>query len=154
MIGKSDLVTVDYIKQGRKNRRLGAVFENKVRKDREGFGYFISKFQSNVDLETNKFIPAKGNRFFMRTCGFPDFICWNKAGPVIGIECKTNGTLSSDEIKKCDFLLNNNIFTQILIASYHKEKTVVVGHKRRIAVRTSEIEYVDFIDYKNKRVKY
>lgn len=42
---------------------------------------------------------------------------------VVGVECKTNGTLSKEEKEKCRWYLKNNIFSKIKIA----EKTKVKG---------------------------
>ena len=53
---------------------------------------------------------------------------------IIGVECKTNGYLSKEEKKKCKWLLDNNIFRKILIASK--------GEKR------GSIEYKEF-EWKN-----
>ncbi len=40
----------------------------------------------------------------------------------IAVECKINGTLDKLEKQKCQWLLDNNIFSKILIASKHKIK--------------------------------
>ena len=80
---------------------------------------------------------AKGNRFRARTLGFPDFIVWGiitkndytyiKNGPlfdVIGVEAKSDGYLDRIEKAKCKWLLENQIFSSILIA-----KKIKVGRK-------------------------
>lgn len=81
-------------------------------------------------MKIGKLIPAKKgmvfNPFFKRmmpslsSTGFPDFVAFQYVGnrlfSVIGIECKSNGTLSKEEKEKCAFLLNQNIFNDILIA--------------------------------------
>ena len=41
---------------------------------------------------------------------------------VIGVESKINGTLDKLEKQKCQWLLDNNIFSKIFIASKHKIK--------------------------------
>lgn len=87
--------------------------------------------------------------------GFPDFICFrilpllfsketydnlvkvtNGECPhlykVIGIECKSNGILTKEEKEKCRWLLENNIFSKIIIAKKGKKR--------------GEIEYMDFIE--------
>jgi hypothetical protein len=85
---------VDKKTQGKKNRKSGAAFELKVRKDLEEQGWSVSKYQnnlsdypeSNINLpseqrEDRKLIPAKPkyNPFtkslMMNKAGFPDFIC-------------------------------------------------------------------------------
>lgn len=58
--------------QARKNRKIGADFERKVRAEFEGLGYTVSKWQNNV--EGDEIVPAKSNRFLMRSTGFPDFV--------------------------------------------------------------------------------
>lgn len=72
--------------------------------------------------------------------GFPDFIafkrvaCWNcvahnfgKCGyKVIGVEVKSNGYLTKEEKEKCQWYLDNNIFTRILIASKGKKRGEIV----------------------------
>lgn len=49
---------------------------------------------------------------------------------VIGVECKVNGTLSREEKDKCQWLLDNHIFSKILIAYKEKEgRRIVVKYK-------------------------
>lgn len=65
--------------------------------------------------------------------GFPDFIGIKRkksSYDVIGIEVKKNGWLDLGEKEKCKFLLNQKIFSRILIAKKGKKR--------------GEIEYVDF----------
>ena len=83
-----------------------------------------------------RLIPAKSqfNPFFKRIVGegsgFPDFIayriektiqewpCKIIEGPIIiGVEAKINGRLDAIEKEKCEWLLANNIFNKIFIAS-------------------------------------
>ena len=45
---------------------------------------------------------------------------------VIGVECKVNGILTKLEKQKCKWLLDNNVFSKILIASKTKVKNRVV----------------------------
>jgi len=71
--------------------------------------------------------------------GFPDFVCFrqhrepyyldNNYGylyGVIGVECKTNGYLSKEEKEKCKWLLENNVFSKILIAKKGKKRGEIV----------------------------
>ena len=44
---------------------------------------------------------------------------------VFGIEVKSNGYLSQDEKEKCKWLLDNNIFSKILIASKGKKGEII-----------------------------
>jgi len=93
-----------------------------------------------------KLIPAKhkfrgiGIPMVMGT-GFPDFIAYAlyklpenieefgfingyefKENNVIGVECKSNGYLDKIEKEKCKWLLENNIFSKILIAKKGKKR--------------------------------
>ena len=82
-------------------------------------------------------------RPMMMGAGFPDFIAFkylegnssdnNYARDfyeVIGVECKVNGYLKPEEKEKCQWLLDNNIFSKILIAYKEKEgRKIVVKYK-------------------------
>lgn len=133
---------IDRKKIGKRNRINGAIFEKLVRKDLESEGWIVSRWQNNVEFfeEENqipdedgkcvyaKLIPAKASRFRLSSTGFPDFICLmelEKDYNVIGVEVKTNGILSKEEKEKCAWLIENNIFSKILIASKYKEKNRV-----------------------------
>ena len=130
---------IDKRKQGKKNRQSGARFELKVRKDLESKGWIVAKWMNNVDLEENKFIQAKhkfcgfGRPMAIGT-GFPDFIVFSPVDSVrpkiAGVESKSNGYLDKTEKQKCKWLLENQIFSKILIAKK--------GEKR------GQIEYVEF----------
>ena len=89
--------------QAKKNRRIGAKFAHKVRSDFEELGWTVSKWQNNVDLEKSEICPAKGNRFMMRTLGFPDFVMFKRKEQdyeLMLVECKFAGKLSKDEREK------------------------------------------------------
>ena len=134
--------------RGKKARESGQRFEVKVRKDLEKNGWVCDRWSNNVsfDYEADKFynvkkgttgllIPAKSNRFNLRTCGFPDFIAISEKWHLIeslkplensipkglkvvfGIEVKSNGYLTKEEKEKCVWYLKNNIFSKILVAS-------------------------------------
>ena len=116
---------VDKSKQGKKNKRIGADFERRVRLDLEGDGWIVSKWQNNV--KEGKLVPAKPGRFRMMQTGFPDFIAilprknvgtidGEMSYKIYGVECKTNGYLTKEEKEKCKWLLDNNVFSEILIA--------------------------------------
>ncbi len=65
--------------------------------------------------------------------GFPDFIAFRRKEDdyeVIGVEVKANGWLDKEEKEKCKWLLENKIFSKILIAKKGKKR--------------GEIEYTDF----------
>src|SRR3989344_1550410 len=120
------------VSQGKLNRASGARFELKVRKDLEAKEWITDKWTKNVDLEKQELIPAKRkfnpfNKVMSIGTGFPDFIGFKRivieekkedyqAYKVIGVEAKSNGTLDKTEKQKCEFLLKNNIFKNILIA--------------------------------------
>lgn len=129
------------IKMGRVSRASGARFELKVREDLENKGWVVSKWSNNVDNE--KLIPAKRkfnpfSKVLTIGTGFPDFIAvkhlHDESYSVIGVEVKTNGTLSKIEKEKCVWYLKNKIFSRIWIA-----KTERVGRK-------IEVKYDDFIE--------
>ena len=141
-------------KQGRINRQRGSIWERKVRDDLIKKGWKVSKFQSNVECIKYthsdckdpehwgecKLIPAlTSNKFRRGTLGFPDFICWKiipknqynyiKNEPifdVIGVEAKSDGYLDKTERAKCKWLLENKIFSSILIAKKKKEGRKIV----------------------------
>ena len=65
-------------------------------------------------------------RLMMNSGGFPDFLCYqtkeltsveDRSYEIIGVECKTNGKLDKEEKEKVIWLLENNMFGKILIAS-------------------------------------
>lgn len=107
--------------QGKRNRKKGARFELKVRKDLESKKWIVDKWTNNV--EDNKLIRAKSFMGRTRSNGFPDFICfktdsiYHELYKVIGVEVKTNGKLSRIEKEKCRWYLKNKIFSKIFIAS-------------------------------------
>jgi len=94
---------------------------------------------NKVIISKKKFNPY--NKAMMLSGGFPDFISIQHRGgklyDVIGVESKMNGILSKIEKHKCLWYLQNNIFSQILIAQK--------GDKR------GEIEYNDFFEKYGKK---
>ena len=107
---------------GRKSRAAGKRFELKVRHDLQDKGWVVCKWANNVDLITNKLIPAKHtfNTFtkaMSEGTGFPDFIAFKFKKKVIAIESKMSRTLDTKEKKKIEWLLQNEIFDVILVAS-------------------------------------
>jgi len=134
------------VKQGKKNRASGAEFERRTRANLEESGWIVAKWSNNVDLENNKLEPAKHKfNFYTKVMsigtGFPDFISFRKGSPdyptrgydIIGVECKVNGKLDKIEKEKCKWLLEQGIFSKILIA--HKEKV-----KNKVSVVYEEFE--------------
>jgi len=138
--------------QGKKNRASGQRFELKVRKDLESQGWIVDKWTNNVkftDAEWHgklpnwfgELIPAKRkynpfNKALAIGTGFPDFIAFKsireglayafRLYEVIGVEVKSNGYLDKEEKEKCKWLLENNIFSKILIASKGKKRGEII----------------------------
>ncbi len=98
---------IDKKKQGRKNRAKGARFELKTRRDLESKGWFVTKFQNNIDLDNSCMYSAKQKFIFGKGMGlgsgFPDFLAF-KTGDCMFVECKTNGTLNKLEKLKMEWL--------------------------------------------------
>jgi len=127
------------IKQGKRNRRMGANFERRTRKDLEQKGWFVSKYQNNLDLEQNKMIPAKASRFRLSTTGFPDFIAYKMyktlTAKIMFVECKINGKLSKIEKEKANWYLKNNVCSKFFIASKYKENGKVKINYEEIKIK-------------------
>jgi len=137
--------------RGKKARASGQRFELKVRKDLESKGWICDKWSNNVSdfpeeninlppekREDRKLIPAKRkynpfNKALAIGTGFPDFICFtwgidgcNGYADVIGVEVKSNGYLDKIEKAKCKWLIENKIFSRILIAQKGKKRGEIV----------------------------
>lgn len=134
--------------RGKKSKAAGTRFELKVRKDLENKGWVISKWNNTVDLEKDKLVPAKRkynpfSKVMAIGTGFPDFIVFRPRAPeiqkiigknmkvcgsdeIIGIESKTNGYLDKEEKKKAKWLLNNYIFSKIIIASRGEKRGTII----------------------------
>ncbi len=140
----------EYSKQGKRNRAAGVRFEAKVRAGLEEMGWIVDKWTNTVDYDRDgkigKVVPAKRKynpfkKVMVIGTGFPDFVCIkNTKGffEVIGVEVKRNGYLDKVEKGMCYWLLENKVFSKILIA-----KAVPKG--KRI-----NVEYVDFNKRYNK----
>ena len=144
VIGGTILKTIDKKKQGKTSRAHGMEFENRVRKNLEEQGWIVDKWSNNV--EDGKLIPAKTAYAFnprlkmrvplTRSTGFPDFIAFRPYKDfqineeykyeVIGVESKMTGELDRAEKEKCVWLLENKIFSKILIAKKTKVKNKIV----------------------------
>ncbi len=115
--------------KGKKSKKSGLDFEAKVRADLEERGWIVCKWVNNIDLIQKKIIPAKRkfnpfSKVMALGTGFPDFICFqrNEKGYIIwGVECKSNGQLDREEKEKCAFLIENNIFSEVVIARKGKD---------------------------------
>ena len=110
----------------------------------------ISKIEKDTDI-IGKLIPARQGKFRKTSTGFPDFIAYKPPSyndpifkatkyeikekdiklegkflvELIGIECKTNNYLDKEEREKCKWLLENNIFSKIFIASKGKKGEII-----------------------------
>jgi hypothetical protein len=131
--GKVILKKKSKIKKGKKSRSSGGQFESRVRKDLEEKGWIVDKWTNNANLEEKKIHPAKRkfnpfSKVMTIGTGFPDFLCFQKMDKnyqIIGVEVKMNGTLSKTEKDKCNWYLENNVFSEILIAKKIKKKNRV-----------------------------
>ncbi len=145
--GKVVLKKRSEIKKGKLSRARGARFELKAREYWESRGWAVDKWTNNVDLVGSKLIKAKRKynpfkKLLVVGTGFPDFIVMKhlheEKHTVVGMEVKINGLLSKEEKQKCQWLLENNIFSQILIAKK--------GNKR------GQIEFIDFKEKWGKNI--
>lgn len=132
-------MTEEKILMGKKSRAAGGRFELKVRAELEGMGWTVSKWMNTIDYEKNKIVPAKRkynpfNKALTLGTGFPDLVCFKRHGQeyydVIAVEVKKNGYLDKIEKGMCHWLLENRIFSRILIA--------------RLGKKRGEVEYIDF----------
>lgn len=136
--------------RGKKSRARGQRFEAKIRQDLEKLGWVVSKWMNTVDYDKEngigKLVPAKRKyNPFLKVLtigtGFPDFVCIKRNSDgnyeVIGLEAKGNGYLDQIEKGMCIWLLENKVFSKILIARRGK--------------KPGEVEYIDFVErYRNK----
>lgn len=143
-------MVTDFKAQGKKNRQKGILFEAKVRADLMKMGWIVDKWTNTLDQDKNGkiggIVPAKRKynpfkKVMVIGTGFPDFICFKKQKiedtnkevfDVIGVEVKANGYLDQIEKGMCLWLLENKVFSKILIAKKKKNQ------------RKIEIEYDDF----------
>ncbi|MCA9487998.1 MAG: hypothetical protein KC516_03485 [Nanoarchaeota archaeon] len=134
---------IDFRKQGKKNKQAGLRFEAKVREDLTNLGWIVDKWMNTVEKDKeglSKIVPAKRKynpfkKVMVLGTGFPDFIAFKKIQngfDVVGIEVKSNGYLDQVEKGMCLWLLENRIFSRILIA------------KKKINGRKIEVDYDDF----------
>ena len=126
---------------GKKSRQQGARFELKVRHDLEDKKWIVCKWANNIELEgptipngdyisvipRGKLISAKHTfnpftKAMSAGSGFPDFVAFRKnvnlpGYTVIAVESKMTGVLDKKEKDKINWLLENEIFEIILVAS-------------------------------------
>ena len=130
------------VKQGKRNKRVGAAFETKTRKLFEEKGWIVSKWNNNIDLQTDEMKPA-GNHYIpgrglTTGKGFPDFVMFGEQSintelyHLFFVECKTNNLLSKEEKMKMNVLRE-------------------MGHKCYIAfLAGKEVKYREFLGYEDK----
>lgn len=106
--------------------------------------FFEDESIPNVKIIEGRLIPAKHKfNYFTKAMtvghGFPDFVAYREIKmeripgliscsrhyEVIGVESKMDGKLDKEERKKCDWLLEKNIFSKILIASKGEKRGVI-----------------------------
>ncbi len=148
----------DKILRGSRSRASGGAFELRVRKDLEEKGWIVDKWSNNVKLglpvegcglPAGEIVPCR--RVFKRFgvgkgvmsigTGFPDFVAFQRRGDlfkVIGMEVKMNGKLSREEKLKCAWLLDEGIFSEVLVASKVKVKNRI------------RVVYEDFLEIKKR----
>ena len=128
--------------RGKKARADGVKFELKVRRDLEADGWIVDKWNNNVDLENDKLIIAKRkynpfNKVMAIGVGFPDFVCFRWGvdgckgyGDIIGVEAKSAKYLDKEEKAKVKWLLDNKIFSKILVAYKGKDGEILYRDER------------------------
>ena len=113
------------VKQGKKNRKQGAIFEKLVRTDLESKGYTVCKWVNNIDLEQNKIVPAKPafnpfTKSFALARGFPDYIAFKRDvvghWVILGVEAKRTGYLDKIERQKVVWYRQNKTFDSFWIS--------------------------------------
>lgn len=124
--------------RGKKSRSSGIRFESKIRTDLESMGWIVSKWMNTVDYDKEgkigKLVPSKRkfnpySKVLVIGTGFPDFICFKKNNEnykVIGVEVKKNGYLNQIEKGMCNWLLDNKIFSKILVAKNGKKRGEII----------------------------
>jgi len=129
------------VAEGKRTRAAGQRFELKVREEFEKDGWFVDKWSNSVEFHNDedvhelpftvgKLVKVK-NKFLgpgrpmMLGAGFPDFIAFRlvmledtgiSGYEIIGIESKMTGVLDKKEKEMCQWLLDNKVFSKILIA--------------------------------------
>ena len=141
---------IDYSAQGKKNRTSGRIFESKVREKLEALGWTVDKWTNTIDYEREgnigKVVPAKRKynpfkKVMVIGTGFPDFVAFRRnednSYEVVGVEVKSKGYLTQKEKSMCMWLIQNKIFSKVLIAKKGKKR--------------GEIEYIDFREKHGKK---
>ena len=142
----------DFQKQGKKNRAAGQRFEARVRAKLESLGWTVDRWTNTVDYNREegigKVVPAKRKynpfkKVMVMSAGFPDFICikfQDNSFDVIAVEVKMNGYLDQIEKGMCLWLLQNKVFSKILVAKKGKKR--------------GEIEFINFTEKYKKSFNF
>jgi hypothetical protein len=129
---------VNFSKQGKLNRASGRRFEAKIRAELEAMGWTVDKWTNTVDYNREegigKVVPSKRKynpfrKVMVIGTGFPDFICIRNTDDkwqVVGVEVKANGYLDPIEKGMCHWLIDNKIFSRILIAKKGKKRGEII----------------------------
>ena len=150
------------VAMGKKSRAAGQRFELRVNDDLEKKGWVCAKWTKNVEFMCkhkqkccgrlikvrNKFLgPGKP---MMLGAGFPDFIAFRRRQPsnyidksyeVIGVESKMNGKLTKEEKEKCLWLIDNRIFSKILIAQKGEKRGEILYKEFMRSENSTENQY-------------
>ena len=147
--GNQAIIFMDKKSVGKRSKAQGKAFELKVYNDLKTNYSAVTHFHSKFDLGKMELVQAKpkwiNGRLIMLQGGFPDFVAWdiqNNRYP-IGIECKMDGELTENEKIMCHWLVLNNIFYDIYIASKTKVKNKIV-----VVYESYREKYMDW------RIKY
>lgn len=118
--------------RGRKNRKAGKRFENKVQEYLESQGWIVMRFTKKI--ENGKLVNCKPKfNPFTRTIqsfqtGFPDFLCLRlRPAEIKLVECKMNGYLNPGE-REMVKSLNELGFDKIEVASKDEKEIKFETH--------------------------
>lgn len=137
-VKKENKEKINFSKQGKRNREAGRRFEARIRAELEKMGWIVDKWTNTVDYNREegigKVVPAKRKynpfrKVMVIGTGFPDFICirnTDEKWEVIGVEVKQNGYLDQIEKGMCHWLIDNKIFSRVLIARRGKKRGEIV----------------------------
>jgi len=146
--GVPKIKSKENVERGKKSRASGLQFETRVREDLQKMGWIVDKWMNTVDYEKGLLVPAKRKfnpykKVMVIGTGFPDFVAFSPSDSenkeIIGVEVKSTGYLDKIEKGMCLWLLENKIFSKILIAKKTKDG-------RRITVSYDDFE----VKYSNK----
>jgi len=137
--GVPQVKSKEKITRGKKAKKKGLDFEAEVREDLEEKGWIVCKWVNQIDLIQGKIVAAKRkfnpfSKVMTLGTGFPDFICFRKGGEgyvIWGVEVKTNGLLDREEKEKCAFLVDNKIFSEVVIAKKGEENIEYIYFKEK-----------------------